>query len=487
MSKNIYFPFLLVALIQTIISGNKSIIFPFQIYKPKEYELSSDERIFEFIENNLLYTKFKMGNPRGEIPAFFTLYNSSLSIHSNLDIFPSSKNSYNPSESKTFISYENDTIQEVLSFNLEGEEIIKNFTFLYSDQNETNKNLYINIGLQNFYSELASDNFSSPNFLYQLKEQGLIEHISYNINYTSEYAGFININIEPNEYSPNLYSIKKKKTTIVKGVKSEAINKLGEYLWSMDIDKSFYENEENDTVLINEENFQANEVQYSVLLNPKYGAIKGPYIYKKLIEKDFFNELKEKDICSINREGKKLIYVCKSKYKNEIKEKFPTLYFYHKNFNYTFELDYEDLFYEKNNKLYFLICFETDKPEDNKFNEISEWIFGKPFMKKYQFSFDVENRIIRFYENLNGYIHNTTKNTNLKKYTYSNIFLSIKNIPFIIFFLFTVFLGFLYILKYSKIDKKKSNRKTKIDKDEEGKEYIELEDNLIVNNKPTNL
>ena len=57
-----------------------------------------------------------MGNPRGEIPAFFILYNSSLSIHSNLDIFPPSKNTYNPSESKTFINYENDTIQEELNF-----------------------------------------------------------------------------------------------------------------------------------------------------------------------------------------------------------------------------------------------------------------------------------------------------------------------------------------------------------------------------------
>ena len=95
----------------------------------------------------------------------------------------------------------------------------------------------------------------------------------------------------------------------------------------MDIDKSFYENEENDTVLISEENFQANEAQYSKLLNPRYGAIKGPYIYKKLIEKDFFNELKEKDIYSINRESKKLIYESKSKYKKEIKEKIPSFIF----------------------------------------------------------------------------------------------------------------------------------------------------------------
>lgn len=483
MSKEIYFLLLLIVLIQTIISGEKSIIFPFQIYKQKEYKYYSDEEIFELIENNYLYTKLKLGNPPKELPALFTLYNSSLSIHSNLDIFSPSEFSYNPLKSKSFINYENNTIQEELIFNLESEEIIKNFTFLYHPENKTDKILYINVGLQNFYNEFTSDNVENPNFLYQLKEQGLIDHISYNINYTSDNTGFININIEPNEYAPNLYSNKKKKTAIVKGVTSKAINKLGEYLWSMDIDKLFYENKENGLVLLTEEHYKVNEDQYYVILNPRYGAIKGPYIYKKLIEKDFFNELKEKDICSLNRKHKKLFYTCKSKYKNEIKEKFPTLYFYHKDFNYTFELDYEDLFYEKNNKLYFLICFDTGMFGDDKFTEISDWIFGKPFMKKYQFSFDVESRIIRFYENLNGYANNTNKNTHLNKYIYSNNFLSIKNLPFIIFFLLILFFSFFYILKSFKIRKTKFVKKTKIDKIEEGKEYIELEDNLIVNNK----
>ena len=215
------------------------------------------------------------------------------------------------------------------------------------------------------------------------------------------------------------------------------------------------------------------------------GLISAPIDVAKNLEESFFNKYLGKNICFKKELANEWFYYCKKNKKFNIKE-FRSIYLKSTDLEIIFELDYEDLFYEKNNKLYFLICFETDKPEDNKFNEISEWIFGKPFMKKYQFSFDVENRIIRFYENLNGYIHNTTKNTNLK-YTYSNILLSIKNIPFIIFFLFIVFLSFLYILKYSKNGKKKSNRKTKIDKNEEGKEYIELEDNLITNNKPTNI
>jgi hypothetical protein len=152
----------------------------------------------------------------------------------------------------------------------------------------------------------------------------------------------------------------------------------------MDIEAIFYENQEKKMVFINEDHYQFNEDQYYVILNPRYGVIKGPYLYKKLIEKDFFNDLTKKEICSLNREHKKLFYVCKSSYKNKIKEKFPTLYFYNHDFNYTFELDYEDLFFENNQYLYFLICFDTSMFGEDKFSEVSEWIFGKPFLNKYQ-------------------------------------------------------------------------------------------------------
>jgi hypothetical protein len=334
--------------------------------------------------------------------------------------------------------------------------------------------------LQNFYKELNSDNIENANFLYQLKKHRLIDYISYSINYTSENEGFINVNIEPNEYAPNIYSENKKYTSIVKGVTSKAINKLGEYLWSMDIETIFYENQEKKMVFINEDHYQFNEDQYYVILNPRYGVIKGPYLYKKLIEKDFFNDLTKKEICSLNREHKKLFYVCKSSYKNEIKEKFPTLYFYNHDFNYTFELDYEDLFYENNQYLYFLICFDTSMFGEDKFSEISEWIFGKPFLNKYQFSFDVEKRIINFYENLKGYISDPDLNKNIKKYIYLNNFLSMEKLANVIF-LVIIFLIFYYISINinAKFWNKRVARKNIIDKTEKIEEYIELEDSLI--------
>ena len=69
--------------------------------------------------------------------------------------------------------------------------------------------------------------------------------------------------------------------------------------------------------------------------------------------------------------------------------KFPNITFVHKEFQYNFTLTYKDLFKEYNGKYYFLIVFLR--------NHNHEWVFGKIFLKKYQFIFDPENRLIGFY------------------------------------------------------------------------------------------
>lgn len=452
----------------------KSIILPFHIYQPKEYDFPTKNEIFQILEKDYIYSIFKMGSPPKELPGFYNLYDSNLSVYANSNNFSPSKSLYIPSNSKTFISLEKNRIQEVLEINTNSEKIIKNFTFLYPKQNETDENLYLSIGIQNFYTEYTSDNIKNPNFLYQIKEEGLIDYISYSINYTSPEGGFMNINIDPNEYAPDLYSNEKKHTTIVKGVTSKSINKLGEYLWSMDINKFFYETKEN-FVSFEQENYKIYEDQYNAILNPRYGVIRGPYLYKKCIERDFFNELKEKEICELNSFKKKLYYICNASYKNIIKEKFPTLYFYHKNFNYTFELNYEDLFYEIDNNLYFLICFDTGMFGDDKFTEISEWIFGKPFLSKYQFSFDIERRRIYFYENLKGYSNNPDIHINVRKYIYLSEILS-KNIKTILLLMLILLMIIFYFAFFNKKNKAKIIRETKIDKNDVGKEYIELID-----------
>jgi hypothetical protein len=67
-------------------------------------------------------------------------------------------------------------------------------------------------------------------------------------------------------------------------------------------------------------------------------------------------------------------------------------------------LEFDDLFYEINDTLYFLVCYDKGIGDD-AFTKISEWVLGRPFFKKYQLSFDVEKKRVIFYENLSGYPH----------------------------------------------------------------------------------
>ena len=470
-SIKIFFSFFLI-LIPIFICKKQSIILPFKSNQQPDNKILTKEQFFESNEHFKMYTLFEIGNPPNKIPLFYTFYNSSLSLHSNLDIKDSIKSTYNPQNSTTFKSLENDQVQDELTIQTEDGKLIKNFTFLYKNQNNDIKNIFGNIGLQNFYKENINQKISNPNFLYQLKNLGLIDYMSYNVNYTSQNEGFININIEPNEYDPNYYPIEYKCTTEIKGVKSSSINDFGEYLWSIDINSIYYENNEKKRVSINE----VKEDKYSALLNPEYGLIKGPNSYKTLIERDFFNKLIKDNICSTTDINKKIFYSCNVINKKELKEKFPTLYLYQQEFNYTFELVFEDLFYEYNNNLYFLICFDNGVGEDDKFLQISEWVLGKPFLDKYQFSFDIEQNKIYFYENFIRYIVSKNKILKDRNNLYVNRLLPKNNLILIGFSMFVIFVTFFCISFYIKKNCNSPNNANVEEQNGKSKKYAELEE-----------
>jgi hypothetical protein len=120
------------------------------------------------------------------------------------------------------------------------------------------------------------------------------------------------------------------------------------------------------------------------------GLIKGSKEYKNLFLKIFEND------CEETNEEDIIFYSCKL---STNIEKLPSLFFIHRELNYTFTLDSNDLFVKELGKYYFLVYF-YDKGENT-------WIFGKPFFKKYQLIFDHDKKMIGFY---NGY----TKKSNLR-------------------------------------------------------------------------
>ena len=85
-------------------------------------------------------------------------------------------------------------------------------------------------------------------------------------------------------------------------------------------------------------------------------------------------------------------------------EKFPTLNFINKDLRFSFSLNYKDLFYlteDKNYYIFNIMIINIYNPYDYEDIGGLKWVLGIPFWKKYQFSFDSDNKLIYFY-NKNG-------------------------------------------------------------------------------------
>ena len=90
------------------------------------------------------------------------------------------------------------------------------------------------------------------------------------------------------------------------------------------------------------------------------------------------------------REGEKsyVFFYC-NKNKKNILENIESIKFIHKEMNYSFEFNYNELFFEKKDFLIFKIIFNL---KSNFY-----WIFGKPWFTKYQMIFDQDKKTIGHY------------------------------------------------------------------------------------------
>ena len=76
-----------------------------------------------------------------------------------------------------------------------------------------------------------------------------------------------------------------------------------------------------------------------------------------------------------------------------IKSVFPSVNFESNLLMYNFTLDADDLFIEENDYIFCLLYFPQ-----NTFDKT--WIMGKPFLKKYLFSINYDQKVISFYNNI---------------------------------------------------------------------------------------
>ena len=166
------------------------------------------------------------------------------------------------------------------------------------------------------------------------------------------------------------------------------------------------------------------------------------------------------------------IYWCDKSAENDIKNKFPTLYFHMQLYYKTFELTYKDLFIEKKGKFYFLIYF---KP----LSYFNYFEMGKILLKKYTFTFNQYNNHIGYYnEDIK-----TGEEEEPKQFFYENkFFWIIIAVCFVIF----AFLGFFIGKKVRDTIRKK--RLNEVDDDGYDYEQPENEDKRLFEkeNNPIN-
>lgn len=273
----------------------------------------------------------------------------------------------------------------------------KGFEFIYSSyiDKEFNTCALAGLGLKERYSE-----YNGNTFIDSLKKKCLIENHFWtyiyfnkdiknnkilnlpeidNHNIIKHYDGMIILGNYTYNYSE--YNEKYVVSTL-------AVEREKNLKWDIIFKKIYLDDTQTN---INEKDVQAD-------LSINYDYVVSPMEYFDKICLPFFNSYINEKICQTQEINKsvyefEIISCDKKKFTiNDIK-KFPTIYFYHYEFNFTFELTYNDLFEEINDKIFFLIV-----KNKGSFNQ-NLWKLGKIFLKKYRLSFNQDSKTISFYNN----------------------------------------------------------------------------------------
>ena len=283
------------------------------------------------------------------------------------------------------------------------------------------------IGLQ-----LYDIKFQEQNILInQLYDKGIIKEKMFSLIYENENKGELFIGDFPHN-----------KTELLKGKKFKLCNNsfiTNGFIYATNFDEIKFIEE------YNIKNLKIKDLNYPTLFSNTYYGYIGSKSYNNFVNQIFFRaKLMAKTCWTQNIDNDRFYgYVCN---KNVDTSNIPNIKFYHKDLNYTFEIENEEMWVIHKNVKYFIIFFSyIDK---------YSWILGQKFLEKYTFVFNGENNLIGFY-------YSDRKNKN-------NIFYF-----FLIIIVLIVIIGLFVYFRFFHF-----NKKDKIE------ERIELKN--ILNNKNTN-
>ena len=434
---------LLIILFNIIISYNNEsmLIFPFKIFglaslnNLKDHKNNEIYDSFKFFKDHYsirMFTPMQIGYPQQDIIAFINFNHNNLLIGELLQIpnkiYPNSF--YKGYKYNKSFSFKNITNQNITK-NINSKTFIcEEKLFLFTKIKDIDKNIYtcfsdfkftIEKNIKNNNNSLYGlilglkfdDTDYETNFLKQIKDRIISSNII-SFEFTKENEGLLIIGKYPHEYFSEKYKEENLKTIYLNQPKD---------LFLTNFLVNFYE-------IYSSINNQKIEIQkYTkgyIFLD--MGVAIGVREYRDFIEKYFFNEYINMNICQKNHTEYDydifIIYSCNNDEKFNL-EKFPSLNFNVKSENVNFEFPYKDLFKKIDNKYYFLVIFQNF--------DVGYWCIGKPFYLKYTLAYNGDAKTIGFYNK---------NNINAKKRNKELLFKlnSFKIIIIIILFLVFIFL-----------------------------------------------
>ena len=429
------FTFLLLLSLTDDISFVKFPIYTYHTVPPMPNE-TIRKPYYNYFHDNIIYTILELGNPSQKIIAKLNFDEYPFYIYYNRCDIASHLASFDLNISKTYIrtpfQYLLTDIYVFTSYvydylHYSGKEY--NMTYLFSAVNNGSYEEKIEklpytcaqIGLKLSKPDAKSYNY---NFIRDLKLAKAINtyDLFFEYNDNNDDEGEIIIGVEPHNYSESKYKYEKR-------IEINTVQYNYDLYWQLRFNEIYFNTKKDN---------ETEQIKIEILdvgLNHNLNIMVAPVEYMYPIEKAFFKKYN----CTRNiLENNFYNYHCASL--QDI-ENFPTLYLNHRTLGFTFEISYKDAFREYNGEYRCLIWFDM--------NYRHNWIMGKPFLKRYFFSYNVDKKSIAFY----GIINNEEKTNVLQLDTFYIIIITmlLMLVALLSFFIAKVF------YHYKKSWKKKAN------------------------------
>lgn len=406
---------LLVVLNIIVIFSNCQLKIPLKYFPYYKYNDSTPSTIFLGLVKQQLYANIDIGTPKRtiQIPLAFESNDFYIADLPKNDYESDRFNDlmfYNATSSSTYKGDEDDEHYYSYQGDLFEVATYQSDKFYFNNK-EYDINFYVPIS----YSEVNSGGIgmlllpytdssdSTPDrertFYEKLRKVGLVKEYYWSIFYnsqktTKEEEGFLLLGALPHEIKSDLGYFKQGYFSD-KYEKTVNIAEAGQALkFSFDMDSLYaYEgNNKNKKI----EDFSSKLSSYKKIeLDYHSGGVIAPgnlrSFYHRVFEAYFskgecFNETITKRSVTF--------YYCKNNKEtiSKIKSSFPGINFISNDLNYSFTLDSEDLFLEEKGYVFCLLYFSSSSTSYS-----SRWMMGKPFLRKYPFTVNIDEKYFSFY------------------------------------------------------------------------------------------